>query len=78
MSYQDKNLTCSDCDRLFVYGAKDQELSGELGYDRPGRCRTCWGRLEDRRRDGDSSVTPSSLRKLRPRIAPSAALTPSR
>lgn len=57
MSYKDKNLTCTDCNRSFVYGAEDQELSGELGYAQPRCCRACWRAREEGRRDeGGSSA----------------------
>ena len=49
MSFQNKNLTCCDCGRSFAFSVDDQQLSGELGYDRPRRCRSCWGAREDRR-----------------------------
>ncbi len=62
MSYQDKNLTCCDCGRSFAFRAEDQQLSGELGYDRPERCRSCWRAREDRRLD-DGSDAPSRLRE---------------
>jgi hypothetical protein len=51
MSYQDKNLTCSDCSRSFVFSADEQGLSGELGYDQPKRCRGCGRSRERARRD---------------------------
>jgi hypothetical protein len=66
MSYQDKHLTCSDCRRSFAFSAEDQQLSGELGYARPGRCRDCWRAREDRRRgEESSSAAPSRLLELR-------------
>ncbi len=78
MSYQDKNLTCSDCHRSFAFSAEDQQLSGELGYDRPKRCLPCWGAREDRRRDEGGSDTPTRLRRPRGRIDPIEVLIPSR
>lgn len=78
MSYQDENLTCSDCRRSFAFSAKDQQLSGELGYDRPERCRSCWRAREDRRRDGRRSITPAVLRELPARTRPDAEPAPSR
>lgn len=64
MSFQDKNLTCSDCSRSFVFSADEQGLSGELGYDRPRRCRTCARSRERARRvvgGDDAGLGPSTL-----------------
>ena len=55
MSFQDKTLTCSDCSRSFVFSAVQQGLSGELGYDRPTRCRSCGRSRELARRDVDGA-----------------------
>ncbi len=51
MSYQDKNLPCRDCGRFFAFSAEEQGLCGELGHDRPARCRACRQSREDARRD---------------------------
>lgn len=51
MSYQDKNIPCSDCTRSFIFSAEEQGLSGELGYDEPKRCPACRLSLEYARRE---------------------------
>jgi hypothetical protein len=81
VSYQDRNLTCSDCMRSYVYDAEDQEQSVELGYAQPKRCGACWRAREIRRRDGGGfagsrpKVTASLLLDAteRVRYQPSAA-----
>ena len=78
MSYQDKNLTCHDCTRYFTFSADDQALGGELGYDEPERCHTCWRSRDDAR----SSVRGDQSSLLSPRQSLSLSLqllrTPAR
>ena len=50
MSYEDRRLTCPDCNLGFVFSAEAQGLSNELGHGAPVRCRTCRQSLEHRRR----------------------------
>lgn len=72
MGYQDKNLTCSECRCSFAFTAEDQQLYGELGYDRPERCRLCLAAREYRR----CQRGPDALRRppeLRVRIVPGAS-----
>lgn len=60
MSYQDKNLTCSECLQPFASSAEDQQLSSDLGYGRLARCRSCWQAREDQRGDeGGAYHTPT-------------------
>jgi hypothetical protein len=59
MSYRDEYLTCSECGQLFAFSAEDQQLFGELGYDRPERCRLCWRAREEQRRAEGGSHTPT-------------------
>jgi Zn-finger nucleic acid-binding protein len=60
MSFQDKNVTCSECLQPFTFSAENQQVSSELEYDRPARCRSCWlAREEQRRGEGDSYHTPT-------------------
>lgn len=42
MSYTDKNLTCRDCGRTFVFTAGAQEFHDQKGFtNTPGRCPEC-------------------------------------
>ena len=42
MSYTDKNLTCRDCGRAFVFTAGEQEFHEQKGFTNiPGRCPDC-------------------------------------
>lgn len=42
MSYQDKNLTCTDCKQTFVFTSGEQEFHAEKGFsNQPGRCPSC-------------------------------------
>lgn len=42
MSYQDKQLTCSDCGTSFTFSAAEQEQFATRGYtNEPKRCQPC-------------------------------------
>lgn len=42
MSFQDKTLTCSDCNNPFTFSAEEQEQFQERGYtNEPKRCPEC-------------------------------------
>ena len=42
MSYEDKNLACTDCGATFVFSADDQSYHAEKGYqNEPKRCPDC-------------------------------------
>ncbi len=42
MSYQDKTLTCSDCNNSFIFSAEEQEQFHSRGYtNEPKRCPEC-------------------------------------
>ncbi len=42
MSYEDKNLTCTDCGATFIFSADDQAYHAEKGYqNEPKRCPDC-------------------------------------
>ena len=51
MSYEDKNLTCAECNTTFVFSADDQSFHAEKGYTDPKRCTSC----RAARRSGGSS-----------------------
>ena len=39
--YRDKELTCAGCRGTFVWGAREQEVYAERGYQPPARCKKC-------------------------------------
>jgi CxxC-x17-CxxC domain-containing protein len=42
MSYQDRTLTCQDCNSSFTFSADDQQYHAEKGYsNEPKRCTSC-------------------------------------
>ena len=42
MSYEDKQITCSDCGTTFTFSAEEQEQFASRGYtNEPKRCSTC-------------------------------------
>ncbi len=42
MAYQDKTLTCNDCQQSFVFTAGEQEFHESKGFtNQPGRCPEC-------------------------------------
>jgi CxxC-x17-CxxC domain-containing protein len=42
MSFEDKTLTCSDCDKSFTFSAEEQEQFHSRGYtNEPKRCPDC-------------------------------------
>ena len=41
MSYEDKNLTCVECQTTFVFSADDQSFHAQKGYTDPKRCTSC-------------------------------------
>ncbi len=51
MSYEDKNLTCVECNTTFVFSADDQSFHAQKGYTDPKRCTSC----RAARRSGGSS-----------------------
>jgi len=41
MSFEDKNLTCVECNTSFTYTADDQSFHSQKGYTEPKRCPSC-------------------------------------
>ncbi len=41
MAYEDRNLTCVECNSEFVFSADDQEFHAEREYQDPKRCPSC-------------------------------------
>ncbi len=40
--FQDKNMTCKDCGKEFVFTAGEQEFYAEKGFqNEPSRCKPC-------------------------------------
>src|SRR3989304_1363104 len=65
--YEDKNLTCQDCNSSFVFSADDQQYHAQKGYsNEPKRCPSC---RQSRRSDsgGGGGVGPAAPRPPRPK-----------
>ncbi len=41
MAYEDRNLSCVECNSEFVFSADDQQYHAERGYEDPKRCPSC-------------------------------------
>jgi CxxC-x17-CxxC domain-containing protein len=41
VTYEDRNLTCAECNSEFVFSADDQEFHAQRGYQDPKRCPSC-------------------------------------
>ncbi len=41
MAYEDRNLTCVECNSEFVFSADDQQFHAEREYQEPKRCPSC-------------------------------------
>ncbi len=41
MAYEDRNLTCVECNSEFVFNADDQQYHADRGYQDPKRCSSC-------------------------------------
>ncbi len=41
MAYEDRNLTCVECDSEVVFSADDQQFHAEREYQDPKRCPSC-------------------------------------
>ena len=62
MSFQDKDIKCSDCGSSFTFTAKEQEFFASKGYtNEPKRCPTC---RQARRMDGGAR----GARKMTPAV----------
>ncbi len=56
MSYQDRSLTCFECNQQFTFSAEDQEYHAQKGYSNdPKRCPSCRASRRDNRSSGYSS-----------------------
>jgi CxxC-x17-CxxC domain-containing protein len=55
MSFEDKQLTCSDCGADFTFSAEEQEFFQSKGYtNEPKRCPACREARKSRRFGNDS------------------------
>ncbi len=41
MTYEDRTLTCAECNSEFAFSADDQEFHAGRGYEDPKRCPSC-------------------------------------
>ncbi len=41
MTYEDRNLTCVECNSEFGFNADDQQFHADRGYQEPKRCPSC-------------------------------------
>ncbi len=65
MSYEDKNLTCTDCSATFIFSADDQAYHAEKGYqNEPKRCPDC----RSARRAGGGGGYGGGAREMHPAV----------
>ncbi len=65
MSYEDKNLTCTDCGATFIFSADDQSYHAEKGYqNEPKRCPDC----RSARRAGGGGGYGGGAREMHPAV----------
>ncbi len=65
MSYEDKNLTCTDCSATFIFSADDQSYHAEKGYqNEPKRCPDC----RSARRAGGGGGYGGGAREMHPAV----------
>ena len=65
MSYEDKNLSCTDCGATFVFSADDQSYHAEKGYqNEPKRCPDC----RSARRAGGGGGYGGGAREMHPAV----------
>jgi CxxC-x17-CxxC domain-containing protein len=68
MSFQDKNLTCSDCGNAFTFSAEEQEQFQSRGYtNQPKRCPEC-RQARKAERSGNSSYGYTPKRQMFPAV----------
>lgn len=68
MSFEDKQLTCSDCGAEFTFSAEEQEFFQSKGYtNEPKRCPACReARKSQRYGSGNDSYGYKSRRQMFP------------
>jgi CxxC-x17-CxxC domain-containing protein len=68
MSYEDKNLTCSDCGNSFIFSAEEQEQFHSRGYtNEPKRCPEC-RQARKAERYGNRGYSYSPARQMFPAV----------
>jgi len=48
VTYEDRNLTCVECNSEFVFSVDDQQFHAEREYQEPKRCPSCRQTKRDR------------------------------
>lgn len=67
MSFQDKTLTCSDCNSSFTFSAEEQEQFQQRGYtNEPKRCPDC-RQARKSERNGSQSYSSQRFSSYSPR-----------
>jgi CxxC-x17-CxxC domain-containing protein len=67
MSYQDRTLTCQDCNQSFTFSADDQAYHAEKGFtNEPKRCQSC--RQSRRNERGNGGGYGQSPREMYPAV----------
>ena len=62
MSYQDKQITCSDCGTTFTFGVRDQEFFASKGFtNEPKRCPSCRAAKKQNTGGGYGSSAPRQM-----------------
>ena len=62
MSYQDKQITCSDCGTTFTFGVRDQEFFASKGFtNEPKRCPSCRAAKKQSTGGGYGSSAPRQM-----------------
>ena len=70
MAFQDRNLTCVECDQTFVFTADDQQYHADKGYtNEPKRCPNCrQARRASRGYDGGGGFGGGMRREMHPAV----------
>ena len=68
MAFQDRDLTCMECNQTFVFTADDQQYHADKGYtNEPKRCPACrQARRSSRGDDGGGGFGGGMRREMHP------------
>ena len=68
MAFQDRDLTCMECNQTFVFTADDQQYHADKGYtNEPKRCPSCrQARRSSRGDDGGGGFGGGMRREMHP------------
>ncbi|KKN73534.1 hypothetical protein LCGC14_0399760 [marine sediment metagenome] len=58
--YEDKTLTCADCNKEFTWSASEQEFFAEKKFTPPKRCLDCRAKRRKEKKGRRSSSRPST------------------